>query len=48
MTKWFNFEIFAPNRGHSLSPLGWSAGARLIWAGGISAFLWLAVAWALG
>ncbi|GEM_PF-7003339 len=48
MTKWLNPAIFHPNGGHSLSPLGWSVGARLFWAAGASAFLWLAVAWALG
>lgn len=31
-----------------LSPLGWSIAGRLICAGAASAFLWLAVAWAIG
>ena len=31
-----------------LSPLGWSAGMRLLWAAGASAMLWVCVAWALG
>ena len=33
---------------HLLSPLGWSVGIRLLFAGAASALVWLAVAWALG
>lgn len=31
-----------------LSPLGWTIGARLLSAVAAAAFLWLAVAWAIG
>jgi hypothetical protein len=48
MTNWLKSRISASNRGHSLSPLGWSIGARLVWAAGASALLWLSVIWALG
>jgi hypothetical protein len=30
------------------SPLGWSAGVRLIWVTGALVILWITVAWAIG
>ena len=30
-----------------VSPLGWSAATRLVWAATASGLLWLAVAWAV-
>ncbi len=33
---------------HLLSPLGWSVGIRLVFAGTAVSLVWLVVAWALG
>jgi len=38
----------AADKDQFLSPLGWSAGARLIWAAGAAMLIWISVAWALG
>jgi hypothetical protein len=48
MMNWSIAKKSTPDKELLLSPLGWSVGARLIWAVGAAAFLWLAVAWALG
>ena len=48
MTNWFNPKKSVRGKDRSLSPLGWSVGARLVWAAGASTLLWLSVAWALG
>jgi hypothetical protein len=37
-----------PPKNSLISPLGWSAAGRLIWAAAAFALLWLAVAWAIG
>lgn len=37
-----------PAPGRIISPLGWSIKGRLLCAAAASAFLWLAVAWAIG
>jgi hypothetical protein len=47
MTNRTNTKKLAPGKELLLSPLGWSAGARLVWAAGASTLLWLCVAWAL-
>ena len=47
MTNWTNPKKLARGKEILLSPLGWSAGARLIWAACASVLLWLCVAWAL-
>lgn len=43
-----NMKKTAADKDRFLSPLGWSAGARLIWAAGAAMLIWLSVAWALG
>ena len=48
MGIWPDLKKNSAEKNRRLSPLGWSIGARLIWAAGASGVLWLSVAWALG
>jgi hypothetical protein len=48
MTKGSPFKKSGSTGSHLLSPLGWSVGIRLIFAGTAVALVWLVVAWALG
>ena len=47
MAKRSNSKKHVPGQELLLSPIGWSAAVRLIWAAGASTLLWLCVAWAL-
>lgn len=49
MTKGSPLKKTGPANGRRLlSPLGWSAGIRLLFAGFAVSLVWLVVAWALG
>lgn len=48
MTKGLSLKKTGSKSWRLLSPLGWSAGIRLLFAGAAVSLVWLVVAWALG